>query len=74
MRDIFYETMKKDIISFYDKNYCGSFGEAEAVKNLHLTIFNEEYDLKYFENGNLRKSKIEFLTNVQNLVNDKTLE
>ena len=70
MRDIFYETMKKDIIKFYDEFYCGSHGEIESVKQLHLTIFDEEYNSKHFNNNNLGEDKIIFLTGVQNLVDN----
>jgi len=73
MIDIFYETIKRDIISFYDNYYIGSVPEKEYQKNLHLIVLEEEYDLKQFENGNLRENKIIFLTGVQNLVNDIVL-
>lgn len=69
MRDIFYERMRRNIIQFYDENYCGGLLEIEATKQLHLTILDQEYDLNNFIHGNLNKNRVKFLTNVQDLVN-----
>lgn len=69
MDDFILILMRKEISRFYDKFYIGN---VECMKNMHLTLLEEHYDSKRFDNlsrTELRNQKIEFLTELQDAVN-----
>ncbi len=60
--DILYNSMKKDIINFYDSYYVG---DSEGIKQMHLYVLKELYDIKRFRfTKNLSKEREDFLFEV----------
>ena len=64
--DFLYRRLKSDISIWYDKN-----GDTE-VKALHLHLLRKYYDPARFM-GNIRLEKIKFLTELQGIVDIRSL-
>jgi len=73
MYDFIYERMRRDIIKFYNNWYMGNI---KCMRELHTILLDEYYtpgQFKGLRGEQLRTAKLEFLTCLQNTI-DNLLE
>ncbi len=69
-RQIFFTKLIDSITEFYDKDY---YGHSIGLRNFHIMIMVENYEPERFKKAvNLSNERIQFLTEVQMMVNEES--